>query len=308
MVVLILKSFFALSSLIFSVFLIRDGKKNGLQKDNGSFTTAALIGSLTNFFDTLGVGSFATSTVLLRTFKQVSDKMLPGTLNVMSAIPTLVQGFIFLSIVQVDSITLIGMMTGAGFGGWLGAKFVSKLPEQKIRLGMSIALAVTATIMLMNQLHLMPAATHDAMGLTGFKLVIAFILSPVIAALSGVGIGFYAPCMATVYLLGMSAKAAFPIMMCGCAMSAIFSSIKYIKSATYNRKVTIAMTFAGVIGVLIAGYIVKSLPLNILMWVVIAVVYYSSVTLFFTFYKNSKKVVVATEPAVASLVNIEQEV
>lgn len=305
MIVLILKALFAITTLIFSGFLIRDGKKNGIEQDTGSVKTAALIGIVTNFFDTLGVGSFATSTVLLRTFKQVQDKFLPGTLNVMSAIPTFAQSFIFLSVVQVDSITLLGMMIGAGVGGWLGAKFVSKMPEQKIRLGMSIALAFTATIMLLSKLHLMPAATHDAIGLTGIKLVIAFIMSPIIAALSGVGIGFYAPCMATVYLLGMSAKAAFPIMMCGCAMSALFSSVKYIGTGTYNRKVTIAMTFAGIIGVLIAGYIVKSLPLNILMWLVIAVVYYSAITLFLTYYKNSKNVLVAAKPINVSLADAE---
>lgn len=301
MIVLILKSIFALTTIIFSGFLINDAKKNGLNQDTGTIKTSALIGGVTNFFDTLGIGSFATSTVLLRTFKQVTDKLLPGTLNVMSAIPTLLQGFIFLSIVQVDSITLLGMMLGAGLGGWLGAKFVSKLPEQKIRLGMSIALAFTATIMLLNQLHLMPAASHDAIGLTGIKLIIALIISPIIAALSGVGIGFYAPCMATVYLLGMSAKAAFPIMMCGCAMSAIFSSIKYIKTATYNRKATIAMTFTGVIGVLIAGYIVKSLPLNILMWVVIVVVYYSAVTLFFTFLKNKDAILNTSQEVIPEI-------
>lgn len=305
MMVLILKILFAAITFIFSGFLIRDGKKNGIKQDTGNVKTSCIIGLITNFFDTLGVGSFATSTVLLRTFKQVKDKLLPGTLNVMSAVPTFVQAFIFLSVVSVDSITLVGMMLGAGLGGFLGAKFVSKLPEQKIRLGMSLALASTATIMLLNQLHLMPAATHDAIGLTGIKLAIAFILSPIIAALSGVGIGFYAPCMATVYLLGMSAKAAFPIMMCGCAMSALFSSVKYIGTGTYNRKVTIAMTFAGIVGVLIAGYIVKTLPLNILMWLVIAVVYYSAITLFLTYYKNSKKASVAAEPINVSLADAE---
>ena len=40
-----------------------------------------LIGFVTNFFDTLGIGSFATTTTLYKLTQMVPDERLPGTLN-----------------------------------------------------------------------------------------------------------------------------------------------------------------------------------------------------------------------------------
>ena len=39
------------------------------------------LGFVTNFFDALGIGSFATSTAAFRLLKMVPDRVIPGTLN-----------------------------------------------------------------------------------------------------------------------------------------------------------------------------------------------------------------------------------
>ena len=288
MIIFFLKIFFAILGAGYTAFLTKDVLKNKFQKDSGSFTAGALIGGGANFLDTLGIGSFAISTVLLRTFRQVTDKLLPGTLNAMCPLPTIVETLIFLQFIEVDQITLISMTITAAIGGWLGALYVVKLPEQKIRFAMSIALIITASFMLSSELHILPAATHDALGLTGIKLIIAIVCSLFIGSLTNIGIGFYAPCLSLVYILGMSAKAAFPIMMSCCAISTLFAGIKFVKAGAYNRKIATAMLAAGVVGVLIAAYIVKSLPLHVLIWIVIGVVYYAAFTLMRTYFKNKK--------------------
>ena len=288
MLALILKFIFGAIAVIFSAILVRDTLKTDTKKESGSFVTSGIIGGVVYFFDTLGIGSFATSTLLLRAFKQVPDRLLPGTLNAMCAVPTLIESLIFISVIPVDLLTLISTVITSMIGAWLGAAYVAKLPEQKIRLAMTIALLITGTFMLANQLHLLPSATHDAIGLSGVKLVIAAISTAIIAALGNVGIGFYAPCLSILYLLGMS-KSVFPIMMSCCALCSTVSGLKFIKEGAYNRKVTIAMAAIAIIGVVIAAKIVHDLSIEKLMWVVVVVVYYTAGSLFWTFYKNLKK-------------------
>ena len=54
----------------------------------------ALVGFVTNFFDTLGIGSFATTTAALRMLKLVPDELIPGTLLVGLALPVIAQALI----------------------------------------------------------------------------------------------------------------------------------------------------------------------------------------------------------------------
>ena len=69
-----------------------------------------LIGFVTNFLDTLGIGSFATTTSLFRLLRAVPDELIPGTLNVGHAPPTVVQAFIYIAIVAVAMPTLAAMI------------------------------------------------------------------------------------------------------------------------------------------------------------------------------------------------------
>ena len=252
--------------------------KDNLEGDT-SWGTAGAIGAVTNFFDTLGIGSFAPTTALFKGFKQVKDKVLPGTLNVACTIPVVAEAFIFISVIEVETVTLVSMLASATIGAWVGAGIVSKLPEKKVQYGMAIALFVTASLMVAGQMGWMPVG-GEAIGLSGIKLGVAIVANFILGALMTLGIGMYAPCMALIYMLGMSAKVAFPIMMGSCAFLMPVASVKFIREGAYNRKASLAISIAGLIGVFIAAYIVKSLPLNILTWLVIGVIYYTSVVMF----------------------------
>lgn len=275
----------------FGIEFTKDLRKNKDKfEQDSSWGKTGLIGFVTNFFDTLGIGSFAPTTALLRAFKQSKDRVIPGTLNVSCTIPVVAEAFIFITVIKVEPITLFSMLAASAIGAWLGAGIVSHLPEKKIQLGMGIALFVTASVMLASQMGWMPAG-GAAIGLSGSKLIIAIIANFILGALMTLGIGLYAPSMALVYLLGMSPRVAFPIMMGSCAFLMPVASIKFIREGAYNRKASLAISIGGLIGVFIAAYLVKSLPLNVLKWLVIFVIYYTSITMFKTYLESTRKVV-----------------
>ena len=266
-------------SIFFIYVLSKDVIKHQKVLENVSVVKTALIGFGVNFFDVLGIGAFAPQTALLKFTKQTEDRVLPGTLNVSNTIPVLIQALIFIQIVEVEAITLISMLLSAAAGAILGAGIVAKLPVRKIQLTMGFALLVTAFFMLSGQMSWIQGG-GEAIGLTGGKLALAIGANFILGAFMTVGIGLYAPCMALVYALGMSPLVAFPIMMGSCAFLMPPASAKFIKEGAYNRKASVSMAIPGIIAVLIAAFLVKSLPLNTLRWVVIVVIIYTSLVMF----------------------------
>ena len=252
-------------------------KEDRIEKTN--FLALGAIGFLTNFFDTLGIGSAAPTTALLKNFKLSKDIKIPGTINVSCTIPVAIEALIFIPVIKVEPVTLFSMLISATLGAFIGAGVVSKLNERKIQIGMGIALCFVAFLMLASQLKLMPVG-GEAIGLTGGKLIFAVISNFILGALMTIGIGLYAPCMALVFALGMSPKVAFPIMMGSCAFLMPVASAKFVKEGAYDRKASMAITIFGSIGVLIAAYIVKEIPLYLLKWVVIVVIFYTSIMMF----------------------------
>jgi len=281
----------------FAGYFLKDllAKKDNLEKET-NFAIAAGIGFVTNFFDTLGIGSFAPMTALLRGFKQIHDRVIPGTLNVSCTIPVAAEAFIFIAVIEVKIITLISMVAAAGIGAVIGAGIVAKLPEKTIQLTMGIALLTTAFLMFSGKLGWIAGlGTGEAIGLTGKKLIIAVAVNFILGAVQTAGIGMYAPSMALVYVLGMSPRVAFPIMMTAAAFALPPASIKFIKEGAYNRKASLAITVTGIVGVFIAAYIVKSLPLAMLTWLVIAVIIYTAITLLLKAASKNKVEKVAAE-------------
>lgn len=264
-------------AFVFFTDYAKAAKEGRIEKTN--FLALGVVGFITNFFDTLGIGSFSPTTALLKGFKLSKDRTMPGTLNVACTIPVGIEALIFITVIQVEPITLFSMLAAATIGAVVGAGIVSKLDEKKIQLAMGTALIVVVIIMLAQQLNLMPSG-GEAIGLTGIKLVIAVVANFILGALMTLGIGLYAPCMALVFALGMSPKIAFPIMMGSCAFLMPAAAAKFIKEDAYDRKASMAITIFGSIGVFIAAYIVKTLPLNILKWLVIVVILYTSVLMF----------------------------
>lgn len=238
------------------------------------------IGFVTNFFDTLGIGSFATTTSMYKFLRFVPDERIPGTLNVGHALPTIVEAAIFIVIVAVEPPTLLLLILAAVVGAWLGAGFVARLPRRYVQIGMGTALLAAALLFTLTNLrgsHF--GLTGSALGLAGIKLWIGVVVSFFLGALMTIGIGLYAPCMIMVTLLGMSPIAAFPIMMGSCAFLMPVASLRFIKFDAFSMRAAIGLTVGGIPGVLIAAFFVKSLPLVWIRWLVVVVVVYAAVVM-----------------------------
>lgn len=278
-----------LLTIFFLAFFVRDllKHKDNLEKGT-SFAVSGVIGFVVNFFDTLGIGSFAPATAALRFSKQVEDRLLPGTLNVSCTIPVIFEAFLFISGVEVEPITLATMLISATAGAYFGAGIVSKLPTKMVQLVMGCALAITGVIVVCQLVGIFPSGGEE-IGLTGIKLIIGIVANFILGALMTAGIGLYAPCMALVYMLGMSPLVAFPIMMGSCAYLMPVASAKFVKEGAYNRKASLAVTVLGVIGVFIAYKFVSGLNLTTLKWVVVGVMAYTSVSLFLAANRSKKE-------------------
>jgi uncharacterized membrane protein YfcA len=235
-------------------------------------------GFVTNFFDTLGIGSFATTTAIFRRFGIVRDEKIPGTLNVGHTLPTIAQAFIFTTIVPVDPKTLILLIVAAVLGAWVGAGVVARWPRRRIQLGMGVALLVFAGFVIMTLASANPAGGTQ-LELTGAKLAIGFTGNLILGALMTLGIGLYAPCMIMIYLLGMNPTAAFPIMMGSCAFLMPVASARFIRERAFDLRASIGLLLGGVPAVLIAAFIVKTLPLTAVRWLVLVVVLYTAIGL-----------------------------
>lgn len=278
----------ALLTIWYSTILIQDFLKHKNNLENVSWVKTGIIGFVVNFFDVLGIGAFAPQTALLKFTKQTEDRLLPGTLNVANTIPVLIQALIFITVIEVEPVTLILMLLSAAAGAILGAGIVSKMSEKKIRLTMGFALLITAGFMFAGKMHWIEGG-GTAIGLYNGKLAIAVIVNFILGALMTAGIGLYAPCMALVFALGLSPQVAFPIMMGSCAFLMPPASVKFIKEGAYNRKAAVGMAIPSIIAVLIAALIVKSLPLNTLRWLVIVVILYTSAVMLRSAYLSEKE-------------------
>jgi len=239
------------------------------------------IGALTNFFDALGIGSFATTTALFRFLRLVPDRIIPGTLNSGHTLPTVVQAFIYTTLVKVDVLTLVAFIAAAVLGAWLGAGIVASWPKRRVQIGMGVALLVAATLMLMTQLNLFPGG-GDALGVHGIKLLIGVSVNFLLGALMSLGIGLYAPCMILISLLGMNPTAAFPIMMGSCAFLMPVGSLRFIRERCYSLRAALGLAIGGIPGVLLAAFIVTSLPIRAVRWLVIVVVIYTALTMLYS--------------------------
>lgn len=282
----ILRIVIILYTAVFAVYWIRDCIAHKEEFTGKKTVPLFIIGVFTNFLDTLGIGSFATTQAGFKFTKSSPDETMPGTLNIGDAIPVVTEFVLFLDLIEMDIVTLVALIVAAIIGSYIGAGIVSKLPVKQIRIALGAALVILAVIMGCKLVGVGPfGAAGTATGLTGFKLIAGVIINFFLGALMTIGVGLYAPCMAMIGTLGMNIKAAFPVMMGSCAFLMPSCGIKFIKEGKYDRKASVFLTVGGIVGVLIAYFVVKEMPMTVLTWVVILVMIYTAIT----FFKDAAK-------------------
>ena len=237
------------------------------------------VGFFANFFDALGIGSFATSTTYFRLRKLVRDELIPGTLNVGHCLPTITQAFIGITLIEVDPLTLVLMIATAVAGAWVGAGVVSRLPRRAIQIGMGLALVIAAGFMLAKLTGVMPSSAVGTLDLQGWRLALGLIGSFFLGTIMPLGIGYYAPCMILVSMLGMSPKATFPIMMGACAFLMPVASAQFVRKKKYSLRTAAGLAAGGIFGSALALLVVKEMNLRTVMWLVTVVVVYTGTSL-----------------------------
>jgi uncharacterized membrane protein YfcA len=244
-------------------------------------------GLVTNFFDTLGVGSFATTTSIFRATDHVRDEKMPGTLNVGHTLPTITQAIVFTALFKtaIDTGTLVQMIIAAIAGAWVGARVFGGWSRPKIQVGMGFALLAVVGIMLFRQTMGDPVG-GDLTKLVGIRLVIGILGNFVLGMLMTLGIGLYAPCMILIAMLGMNITAAFPVMMGSCAFLMPVATGNFVKLKAADLRASVGLMLGGIPGVLLAYFIVKELPLDVLKWLVMAVVTYTAISMIITARKE----------------------
>jgi uncharacterized membrane protein YfcA len=270
--VAILLAGLALLGLLFGGAVVLTGRARGELRPPAE---GVVLGFVTNFFDTLGIGSYAPTTAWLKLRRLTPDANIPATLNVGHAIPTVVEALVFIQLVRVDPLLLGACIAAAMAGALIGAPIVVRLPIRAVQGVVGVALLVAAVAFAATNLHLMPGGGH-ATSLGAGPFAIAVGANFVFGALMMCGIGLYAPSLALFSLLGLDTRAVFPIMMGACAYLMPTGSVGFLRSRRIDMRLVIGIAIGGVPAVLVAALLVKSLPLEWIRWGVTAIILYTA--------------------------------
>ena len=284
MTITVLLAALAALGIVFTIVLLRIAIKRGETRPNAE---AIGLGAVTNFFDTLGIGSFATTTAWIKFRHLVPDSFIPATLNVGHALPTVVQASIFLVIlgVHVDPVLLASCIAAAVLGALIGAPIVVRAPVNVVQGIVGFALLIAAVLYAMRNLNLMPEG-GIATALPSPEMYVAIGVHFILGALMAFGIGLYAPSLILLSLLGLDPRLAFPIMMSACAFLMPTTGFSFIKTDRIDLRIILGITLGGIPAVLAAAFIVKEMPMVLLRWCVVVVVLYAAVLLLRSAFKG----------------------
>lgn len=244
----------------------------------GRWIVLGIIGFVTNFFDTWGIGSFAPTQASFKFTKTSPDETVPGTLNVGDTLPVSVEAILFLNFVDIEPLTLVTMLVAAAAGAYIGAGIVSKWDVKTIRIVMAALLVICAVVTACRTAGIGPfGMAGTALGLSGIKLIIGIVVNFFLGALMMVGFGLYSPCLALVSMLGMNIGTAFPIMMGSCALLMNVSVFKFVKEGKYDRRATLMLMFPGALGAFAAYKIACFFSLTTLSYIVCVVMVVTAV-------------------------------
>lgn len=262
------------------VGLIREAAKTHQLVPKGE---AIALGAVTNFFDTLGIGSFAPTIAWFRFRRMVPDRLMPLTMFIGYTIPAILQGVIFLILlgVRVDPFLLLGCVVAMVAGGYLGVPIAARSPVRRIQAIVGVALLIAALFYCLANLGLMPVG-GAANSLPPLLTVVAIVANFLFGILLSFGVGNYAPTLAMLSLMGMDPRLAFPIMAAGAGFSGIAAGVQCVRKVKLDWRVVLGLTIGAIPTVLIAAFIVKEMDLVMLRWLVVAVVTYAGLTLLYT--------------------------
>ena len=265
-----------IAALVFMTALIRSAISRGALPK----LEAVVLGAITNFFDTLGIGSFAPTMAWFKFRRLVPDRLIPCTMLVGHTPPSMTQGIIFLILlgVFVDPVLLVGCVFALLLGGIFGAPLVVQSRVWIIQLVVGVSLLVAAGFYGLTNLNLMPGGgTATSLPLT--LMIVAIVANFIFGLLLNYGVGNYAPSLAMFSLMGMDPRLSFPIMAAGAGMAGAAAGIRHIRFGEIDLRLALGLTLGGIPAVFVAAFLVKSMPLEMLRWLVLVVVLYAGLVM-----------------------------
>jgi uncharacterized membrane protein YfcA len=164
-------------------------------------------------------------------------------------------------------------------GGLLGAPLVARTRVWIVQLVVGTALVLAAGAYAMTNLHMFPGG-GTASSLPLGLMIVAIAANFVFGLLLNFGVGNYAPTLVMLSLMGMDPRLCFPIMAAGAALTGAGASIRHIQIGQIDLRIVLGLAIGGIPAVLVAAFIVKTMPLEILRWLVIVVVLYAAAVMF----------------------------
>ena len=257
------------------------------------FGLGMLIGFITDFGDTLGIGSFATTTAAFRATHYIDDdRQLPGTLNAMHAIPVMVEALFFITAVKVELSTLLPMTTAAVVGAYVGTHVTKNWHAPTVQRVMSAALFIAVVIMIVRMIT-NPGADNalTVHGLHGWWLVLGIVFNLGVGILLTMGLGNYAPELIFFSLMGENPAIAFPVMMLDAALIMPTTAWNVIKMDRISWRGFAGVTIGGILGVIVAAKFFTSMDVQLLKLLIIVVSLWTAFGLFRdSFKQNWKKI------------------
>ncbi len=267
----------ALAALVTLYALVRSAARRGMLRPNPE---AVVLGAVTNFFDTLGIGSFAPTTAWFKLRGLVPDRLIPCILLPAHGLPTMAQGAIYLVLlgVFVDPALLVGCAIAFALGVVVGAPLVARTTIWVVQLVVGVALIMAAIFYALGNLGLMPAG-GTAASLPPLLMMVAIVANFLFGVLINFGVGNYAPTIALLSLMGMDPRLCFPIMAAAAGLATPGAMLRHIAIGEIDLRIVIGVTLGGIPAVLAAAFLVQSMPIEWLRWLVIVVVLYAAVVM-----------------------------
>jgi uncharacterized membrane protein YfcA len=187
--------------------------------------------------------------------------------------------FLILLGVAVDPMLLFGCAIATLLGGLVGAPLVARAKVWIVQFTVAVGLVLAAVAYAMTNLHLFPGG-GTATGLPMWPSIAAIVASFGFGLLANFGVGNYAPTLVMLSLMGMDPRLCFPIMATGASLMGAGAAARHVKIGQIDLRIVLGLAIGGIPAVLVAALIVKSMPLELLRWLVFVVVLYAAVVMF----------------------------
>jgi uncharacterized membrane protein YfcA len=195
--------------------------------------------------------------------------------------PVMVESLIFLVLlgVKVDPLLLFGCAFATLLGGLVGAPVVNRARVWIVQALVATGLLLAAAAYAMTNLDLFPAG-GTATGLPGAPTAAAIVASFGFGILANFGVGNYALTLVMLSLMGMDPRLCFPIMATGGSLMGAGASVRHFAIGEVDLRIVLGLAIGGIPAVVVAALLVRSMPLDLLRWLVFAVVLYTAAIMF----------------------------